>query len=154
MQTGTTKTHSQNQLLRKINTELRKFPTNATHLVQPADSFIISKIKNAWRRRGNAYKVELIRQGKWKNGEKSSGKLENPGKRFFLKLAADYIRDVNSQEDNHGISYARKAMVRMGMSLNYNPDTGKSTKWEEAQLFSNLQEIIAKHRAHFNCEPV
>ncbi len=78
--------------------------------------------------------------------------MENPGKRFFffLKLAADSIRDVNSQKDNHGISYARKAMVRIGMSLNYNPDTGESTKWEEAQLFSNLREIIAKHRAHFN----
>ncbi len=47
-------------------------------------------------------------------------------------------------KDNHGISYTRKAMVRMGMSLNYNPDRGESTKWEEAQLFSNLQEIIAK----------
>ncbi len=32
--------------------------------------------------------------------------------------------------------------------------TGESTKWEEAQLFYNLQEIIAKHRAHFNGEPV
>ncbi len=81
-------------------------------------------------------------------------KVGTPGKRFLLKLAADSIRDVNSQKDNHGISYARKAMVRMGMSLNYNPDTGESTKWEEAQLFSNLQEIIAKHRAHFNGEPV
>ncbi len=99
-------------------------------MVQPADSFIISKIKDAWRRRWGAYKVELIRQGKWKNGEKSSGKSENPGKRFFLKLAADSIRDVNSKKDNHGISYARKAMVRMSMSLNYNPDTGESTKWE------------------------
>ncbi len=61
----------------------RKFRTNATNLVQPADSFIFSKIKDAWRRRWDAYKVELICQGKWKNGEKSSGKLENPGKRFF-----------------------------------------------------------------------
>ncbi len=32
--------------------------------------------------------------------------------------------------------------------------TGESTKWEEAQLFSNLQGTIAKHRAHSNGEPV
>ncbi len=38
--------------------------------------------------------------------------------------------------------------------INSNLFTGESTKWEEAQLFSNLQEIIAKHRAHFNGEPV
>ncbi len=103
---------------------------------------------------GTHTKVSLFVKENGKNGEKPSGKLENPGKRFFLKLAADSIRDVKSQKDNHGISYTRKAMVRMGMSLNYNPDRGESTKWKEAQLFSNLQEIIAKLRVHFNGEPV
>lgn len=37
--------------LAAINTELHKLPKNATDLVQPADSFNISKIKDAWQRR-------------------------------------------------------------------------------------------------------
>lgn len=136
-------------LLSRINTNLKKFPANATDLVQPADSFVISKIKDAWRRRWDAYKVGLIERGEWMRSESgSSGKLKNPGKQFFLKLAADSVRDVNAQKDKEGLSYARKAMIRTGMSLNLNGN------WEERQLFTNLQGIIAKHRNHFNGEPV
>ncbi len=142
-------------MLKKIRTLLRKFPTNATHLVQPADSLIISKIKDAWRRRWDAYKVSLIQNANWKHsGAGSSGKLKIPGKSFFLRLPDDSVRDVNAQKDKHGISFARKAVVRMELSLNYDPETGKSTKCENRQLFSNLQEIIAKHRSHFNGAPI
>lgn len=35
----------------KIWTNLKMLPPNATHLVQPVDSFIIRKIKDAWRSR-------------------------------------------------------------------------------------------------------
>ncbi len=73
---------------------------------------------------------------------------------FFLKLAADSIRDVNSQKDNHGISYARKAMVRMGMSLKLQSGHRGVHEVGRGAVVSNLQEIIAKHRAHFNGEPV
>ena len=45
-------------------------------------------------------------------------KIINPGKRFFLKLAANCVRDVNRQRTSEGITYARKAMIRCGMSLN------------------------------------
>lgn len=34
---------------KSINTVLRKFPGNATDLIQPADSFVIQKIKDVWR---------------------------------------------------------------------------------------------------------
>ena len=73
---------------------------------------------------------------------KGSGKLD-PGKEFFLKLARDVIRNVNKQIDKNGHSYARKATVRTGLSLNFNG------KWEEAQLSRDLQEIVAKHRNVF-----
>ena len=33
----------------QINTKLCKLPPNTTDLVQPADSFIIARIKSAWR---------------------------------------------------------------------------------------------------------
>lgn len=50
-----------------------------------------------------------------------------------LAQAADSVRDVNSQRDKSGLSYARKAMIRTGMSFNVNG------LWEEKQLCSPLQ---------------
>ena len=79
---------------------------------------------------------------------RGSGKIINPGKRFFLKLAVNCVRDVNRQRTSEGITYARKAMIRCGMSLNLNG------KWEEDQLSNELQEIVAKYRNHFDGEPV
>ena len=51
------------------------------------------------------------RDGPW------SGKLKNPGKRFFLELAAKLVRKVNEMRDAAGLSYARRAMIRCGLSL-------------------------------------
>lgn len=132
-----------------INTELRKLPANATDLVQPADSFLISKIKDAWRRVWDQYKLQMINEKRWMpEVEGSSGKLRNPGKYFFLELAALSVREVNSQRDSDGMSYARKAMIKCGMSLN------TTDRWEECQLFEQLQDIIAEHRNHFEGAPV
>lgn len=50
------------------------------------------------------------------SGSGASGKLKNPGKGFFLKLAANSIREVNKQRDKNGVPYARKAMIRTGMA--------------------------------------
>lgn len=74
----------------------------------------------------------------------ASDRLRNPGKSSFLKLATDSVRAVNLQRDGNGITYARKAMVRPGMSLNLNG------RWEEGQFFYNVQEIVAKHREYIN----
>ena len=146
---GHNETNAVLRLLREINTELRKLPANATDLVQPADSFAISKIKDAWRKRWDEYKVGLMSRGEWMGSkEGASGKLRNPRKRFFLKLASDADRDVNGQRDKNGLSYARKAMIRTGMGMNVNGVC------EEKQLFSNLQAIVAKHRNHFNGLPI
>ena len=46
--------------------------------------------------------------------------------------------------DKDGMTYARKAMIMCGMSLNTNG------VWEEKQLKPELQEIIKKHRAYFD----
>lgn len=127
--------------LRRIRTKIRKLPPNATHLIQPADSFVIQKIKDAWRARWEEYKYSCIKDGLWTAG---SGKLPNPGKPFFLKLAASCVRDVNEQRDRNGLSYARKAMIRTGMSLNVNG------LWQESQLADDLQHIIARNRPYFD----
>ena len=71
-----------------------------------------------------------------------------PRQTFFLKLAADAVRQVNQMRDVNGISYARKAMIRCGLSLDV------SGKWHVGQLSPELQGIIAKHRLHFDGLPV
>jgi hypothetical protein len=47
----------------------------------------------------DADKVAMVQNGKWKIGKESSGKLINPGKRYFLQLAADFIKAVNNMKD-------------------------------------------------------
>jgi len=49
------------------NTVFKFLPPCSTHLCQPADKFLISKIKDAWRRRWEAKKFELIQQNAWQN---------------------------------------------------------------------------------------
>lgn len=60
--------HNQNEegdaFLAKINTELRKLPPNATDLVQPGDSFVIVKVKDAWRREWDSYKSGELYRGR------------------------------------------------------------------------------------------
>ena len=129
----------------EINTEIRYFPKNDTHLIQPCDSFEIQKRKSAWLRRWEENKLILVRDGMWSN---SSGKLPIPGKSFFLRLAADSIREVNGMKEEEGINYARKIMIRPGMALNLNG------QWEERKSFPQLQQIMAKFRNHFDAQPV
>ena len=78
---------------------LKYLPPCSTHLCQPANTFIILKVKDAWTRRREAKKTEFIATGAWQNNPRAdgqwSGKLTNPGKRFFLQLAADSVQDVN-----------------------------------------------------------
>lgn len=108
--------------LQNIHTTVQKLPPNCTHMVQPAESFIIKKIKEPWKRKWEKFKYEFIKSGEWIDSGDGSGsrKLRNPGKRVFLKLAADSVREVNALCDKNGVQYARKAMIRTGMSLNLN----------------------------------
>lgn len=128
------------------------FPPNATHLVQPADSFIIAKIKEYWTAKWNEKKMDLIRENGFQDKVRSdgswSGMLAQPGRRFFLKLAADSVRAVNSQRDKNGLTYARKAMIQCGLSR----DVGGI--WKVAQLRKELQIICNKYPEQFNGKPV
>lgn len=73
-----------------IRRTIQKFPPNARHLIQLADSFIIQKVKCAWPRGWDEYKRKCIEDNLWTIG---SGKMPNPGKTFYLKLAAATVRD-------------------------------------------------------------
>jgi hypothetical protein len=58
------------------------------------------------------------------------------------------VQLVNAMRDANGIGYARKAMIRCGLSLD---DTGQ---WHVPQLSVELQQIVGKQRAHFDGEAV
>lgn len=58
------------------------------------------------------------------------------------------MREVILQRDTQGLMFSCKAMIMSGMALNTNGI------WEEIQLSQKLQEIIKKHRNHFNVEVV
>lgn len=45
---GHAKTDLLNEACRKIRTDMKYFPPNATHLIQPRDSFVIQKQKQCW----------------------------------------------------------------------------------------------------------
>ena len=102
------------QALSAVNTEIRFFPPNATDLIQAADSFVIQKLKYAWRLRCDRYKLEIISRGGF---AKSQRKIPNPGKHYCLRLAAAVVRDVNATRYKDALRYARKAMIRTGLPL-------------------------------------
>mmetsp|Transcript_7162 Transcript_7162/g.17545 ORF Transcript_7162/g.17545 Transcript_7162/m.17545 type:complete len:110 (-) Transcript_7162:31-360(-) len=74
--------------------------------------------------------------------------FEEPRENFFLKMAAEAVRRVNRERDANGMSYARKAMIWCGLSLN------GSVVWEESQLSVALQNIVKTQRKYFEGEEV
>ena len=136
------------EALQKSSTSLKFLPQNATNLCQPADSFIIQKIKTVWPRMWDKKKLEMITKNEWIDWRSGSGKLTNPGKTFYLKLSAAVIRDVENEKDSDWVSFIRKAMIGSGMGLNLNG------QWEVRQLFSHLQNIVQKYHENFQGTPV
>ena len=134
---GHNQTEEQISAFLEINTELRYFPPNTTHLLQPCDSFIIQKIKVEWQTMWEEYKMNQIMKNQWSD---SSGKIMNPGKLFFLSLATKATDRVDRHRDENGITYTRKAMIMCGLALNTNG------LWEEQQLTPRLQSIIRRYR--------
>lgn len=113
-------TDAAKEALRNSNTELRPLPKNATEICEPADSFVIQKVKTAWCGRWDTKRMGMVSESEWTDWKEGSGKLNSPGKRFFLELAADSVRDVEKQRDSDGIIYTRTAMIRCGLACNLN----------------------------------
>ncbi|OAE29561.1 hypothetical protein AXG93_702s1140 [Marchantia polymorpha subsp. ruderalis] len=94
-----------------------------------------------WTWQRELYKFEQIKSGEgfkntYRKDGKSSSALKNLGKTWFLKLAASSVRAVNLMRDRNGVSYARKAMIWCGLSLDING------QWHSGQRSTELQEII------------
>jgi hypothetical protein len=134
------------------NTILRYLPPCSTHLCQPVDTFIISKIKDAWTKRWEVKKIQLIQTNAWQNTTHAngqwSGKLTNPSKRFFLQLATASVENINKEVNCNNMSYARKAMIHCGMALDVDGS------WSVNQLFPHLQDIVVKHVQYFQGQDV
>jgi hypothetical protein len=64
------------------------------------------------------------------SGSNPSGNLQNPGCRYFLKLAPYALRAVNLVRDNDRITYGRKATICCCMALDL------CGKWRVEQLSS------------------
>jgi hypothetical protein len=62
---GHTMTHELEAVSTSKNTKLCYLPPCSPHLCQPADTFIISKIKDSWTRRWETKKIELIQANAW-----------------------------------------------------------------------------------------
>ena len=102
--------------------KIRKLPANATNLCQPANSFVISKIKDAWTQRWKAHKLQCVQNGHWQDELRIDGRasrmLKNPGKRFFMDLVIAVVKDVNEQRDQRGLNFAQKAMICTSLARN------------------------------------
>ena len=90
----------------------------------------------------------MVANKMWVDPRKGSGKLANLGKRFFLELAANAVRDVNGASHKDGVYYSRRAMIRCGLAL----DT--DGKWKTEQLSRQLQAIIEKYMVNFDGKSV
>ena len=57
-----------------------------------------------------------------------------------MQLTTDVIEDINRKVDCNNLSYARKTMIKLGMSL------AIDGIWNVHQLLSYLQEIVGKYQ--------
>lgn len=80
--------------------------------------------------------------------KRGSGKVPNPGKRFFLNFASAAVLEVNNQRNMDMLLYARTAMLTCGLARTWNG------VWEEGQLFPHLQEIVEIYRDNCNGKTV
>ena len=137
-------------VLDRKNILLHHLPKNATDLCQPLDSFVLKVFKDCWRQKWNNKKWDLITTNSFSDDVSSrngwSGKLTNPGKRFFLELAAEVTREINTRRDDSGMSLAQKAMVRCGLGVD------SSGQWTKSMLFPHLSAIIDAYPAQFDGE--
>ena len=71
--TGHNMTPRLSTVLEANNAILKYLPPFSTHLCQPADTFIISKVKDAWTKRWEAKKTDLIASNAWQNTPRADG---------------------------------------------------------------------------------
>ena len=137
-------TTSVTEALEQSNTELHFLPPNTTDLLQPADSFVIQNIKQEWTKSWEHYCKQMVEKNGWTDARTTSGRIPNPGKRYYMQCAADVVRKLSMKRDKDGILITRKAMIMCGLALNTNG------VWEVRQLKPELQNIVRKYQEVFD----
>ena len=83
--------------LTETKTTLSYFPPCSTHLVQPSDSFVISKIKDEWKRLWEVEKMRMVRADEWSNAVRRdgawSGKLKKSRKALLSEIGCKSCRE-------------------------------------------------------------
>lgn len=125
-----------------IETEIEYLPINSTHKTQALDLLIFSQVKRIWREIWFGEKNSRIENGKWLQ----SGRIQNPGKNVFLQLTGQVIEEVNKMKDAQGRSLVRSAMIKSGLSNDWDGF------WRKEQLTRELQEIINKYPENYDGE--
>ena len=91
------------QALESTRTVVHRFPANYTNKIQPLDQLVFRSFKANWRQKWNQKRMELVRN----NEMTSSGRIVNPGKRFYLELTKEVVGETNNQMTQSGLSVAR-----------------------------------------------
>lgn len=128
-----------NTALEGVDTELRRFHPNCTHLIQPLDQLILRAFKEEWRKLWDKEKAERARNGEFTD----TGRIVNPGKHFMLELVKQVIDRLNDRVID-GISLARRSMIMCGLL----PDV--TGTWTVTQLTSELQKIVNENLPYFD----
>jgi len=128
------------QSLEPLRTELKRFLSNATTLVQALDQYLIRIFKAEWRKRWELKQAELCITEVYT----AQGRISNPGKHFYLQLVKDVIDDLNERTTDRGISLARESLICTGLA----PDI--DGVWKISQLTKELQSMVNAHMDCFN----
>jgi len=122
-----------------IRTSIERFPSNCTHLIQPLDQLVLRAFKSLFRKKLNTRRTELCLE----NNQTDTGRLPNPGKRFYLELVKDFIDELNERMTGE-IKNAQKAMIMCG----FVPDSDGI--WKIEQLSTELKVIVLNNLTYFN----
>lgn len=135
------------EALRIGNMELRYLPPNAGGLVQAADT-VARKIKEALTRRWVNKVQEFASEAVTNNDVQAKGGIPFGEKEFLVEAVRESVAEVNDMRGEDRLRITRRAMIGVGLARNTNG------LWEEEQLLPELQEIVRRHRNHFDGAPV
>lgn len=135
------------EILEMKNIRLHYLPPNSTSLCQPLDSGLIKVVRDVWKRQWNERKDEFIQlQGLSGVTTRSRSWSRNidTSKKFFLRLVASVIQEVNSMQSRNGQNLSHDAMVKCGLGVDHRQT------WTKTMLLPRLREIVDAYPTEFH----
>ncbi len=125
--------------LQRCRTEIRRFHSNCTSLVQPLYQVLPSSLRAEWKNRCDAKQNELVHAGQYTN----SGRVVNRGKYFYFKHVKDFADELNIRSIG-GCRIASESLTKCRLI------SITSGTWTIPQLTEELQAIVQNYRDYFN----